>query len=151
MPELPEVQTVVNTLAPAVVGQLITGVTLHRTDVLQPEGFNLNAALQGTVISSVDRRGKRIVITLNDGNRFYIHLGMTGRLSIDSANSPLLPHTHLVLDFAGLQLRFRDPRRFGGIWWMGQDQSSEQKMGPEPLTLRVNQLAKHLSRTHPRN
>jgi len=148
MPELPEVQMVVNTLAPAIVGRVIHRVNLLRRDILRPEAFNLAGALIGHSVTSVVRRGKRIILRLDDGNRFYIHLGMTGRLTMDSPDAPLLPHTHLVVEFAENQLRFRDPRRFGGIWWLGIDESTDDaKMGPEPLGLRTSRLAKRLART----
>jgi formamidopyrimidine-DNA glycosylase len=149
MPELPEVQTVVDTLQPTVVGQTIGQVNLRRTDVLQPAGFDLAEALIGRTIESINRRAKRIVIRLDDGNRFYIHLGMTGRLSTEAVDAPLQPHTHLIIAFdqTDQQLRFRDPRRFGGIWWMGLDTSSEENIGPEPLALRAPQLATRLART----
>ncbi len=139
----------VDTLRPAVVGGRIASVVLHRTDVLQPAGFDLAGQLTGRAIASIDRRAKRIVFRLDDENRFYIHLGMTGRLTVESAQDPFLPHTHLVitLDGTSQQLRFRDPRRFGGIWWMGLDDASEKNIGPEPLALRGLQLAKRLART----
>jgi formamidopyrimidine-DNA glycosylase len=153
MPELPEVHTIVTTLRPRVVGRTIRAVVLNRTDILCPEGVNLPAELIGRTVTTVDRRGKRIVFTLNDGGRFYIHLGMTGQLTfVDQAPAPLAPgpvppHTHLELDFGGPRLRFRDPRRFGGVWWHGREQDADTGMGPEPLTLRPPQLAQRLART----
>ncbi len=147
MPELPEVQTVVNSLAPALVGRIISRVNLRRADVLSPTGFDFASASVGRVVTGITRRGKRIVFELSDQNRFFIHLGMTGRLVMEPADAPLLPHTHLLIDFDQTQLRFCDPRRFGGIWWLGSSDTSEQNMGPEPLTLRVHQLARQLGRT----
>jgi formamidopyrimidine-DNA glycosylase len=45
-----------------------------------------------------------------------VHLGMSGRCGIASAEQERVLHTHLVLDFDdGRQLRFVDPRRFGGL------------------------------------
>lgn len=119
--------------------------------------MDLAGVLVGRGIARVHRRAKRIVFTLNDGNRFFIHLGMTGRVTMEPANAPTLPHTHLIIAFhiqptthnklpTNHQLRFRDPRRFGGIWWLGKE-SPDQNIGPEPLTLSVNQLAKQLSKT----
>jgi formamidopyrimidine-DNA glycosylase len=134
MPELPEVQTVVNTLGPVVVGRVILRLDLRRADVLVPQELNLAAKLVGRTITSVARRGKRIVI------------GMTGRLTMEAVTAPLLPHTHLIVGFETSEMRFRDPRRFGGIWWLGTTDPGEN-MGPEPLTLRVNQLARQLTRT----
>lgn len=146
MPELPEVETVVTTLRPKVVGRSIVAVVSVRQDILSPADTDLSRCLCGRTIRSVERRGKRIVCTLDDGNRFYIHLGMTGQVSVVAPDAPLPPHTHLELDLGGTRLRFRDPRRFGGVWWLGRD-AADGEMGPEPLGLRPVELLRRLSRT----
>jgi formamidopyrimidine-DNA glycosylase len=170
----------------------LAAVTLRRNDILCPEGCDLPANLKNRVVTSIDRRGKRIVFTLDDGNRFYIHLGMSGQLTVTDAGAEPLPHTHLEIAIApdskadvsvkkprisnlksqisnpksqisNLKsqfsnpvpqpsspkkvLRFRDPRRFGGIWWLGRDASHEDDMGPEPLTLRPADLFRRLQKT----
>jgi formamidopyrimidine-DNA glycosylase len=154
MPELPEVETVVTTLRPRVVGRTIVGVALHRADVLSPAGTDLPAQLVGRAFTSVDRRGKRIVFTLDGGGRFYVHLGMTGQLTVVARDAPAPPHTHLEIDLSTVgsrnveRLRFRDSRRFGGIWWLGgSNEGVDANMGPEPLRLRPAQLARQLSKT----
>lgn len=155
MPELPEVQTVVDTLRPRITGWRITEVRLSRTDVVTPGGCDLPGHLRNRTVRSIDRRGKRVVFTLDDGNRFYVHLGMTGRLTLEPAEAEVAPHTHLLLDMGpppGLairrlqQVRFRDPRRFGGVWWLGGADAGEN-MGPEPLTLRSSELLRRLAGT----
>lgn len=158
MPELPEVQTVVNTLSPRVVGRRICAVALHRGDIVAPMGTDLVGHLTNRTIAQITRRGKRIVFTLDDGNRFFIHLGMTGRLTVESPDAPLTKHTHLVMKLhsrsplhagereSALELRFRDPRRFGGVFWLGRD-DSDASMGPEPLSLMVDDLFPRLQRT----
>ena len=146
MPELPEVQTVVNSLMPHLVGRTIGRVLHLRRDIVTPVGFDLPAHLAGRTVESIHRRAKRIVLTLDDANQLYIHLGMTGRLTMDSPHVERPLHTHMVLEVDGRELRFRDPRRFGGIFWLGQEQSDE-KLGPEPLALRADQLARRLART----
>jgi formamidopyrimidine-DNA glycosylase len=152
MPELPEVETVVRTLRPRLVGRVITSVRLERPDILVPAGTDLAGHLVGRAVSLVERRGKRIVITLDDGNRFYVHLGMTGQLTVQAPDEPLESHTHLVIgvtegDRQAMQVRFRDPRRFGGVWWLGAGPTGEERMGPEPLLVRAGQLAARLART----
>ena len=147
MPELPEVQTVVATLRPRLVGRTVTGVTLNRTDVLCPPDADLPAHLAGRTVASIDRRGKRVVFTLDDGSRFYVHLGMTGQLTVVPADTPAPSHTHLEIHFGGERLRFRDPRRFGGVWWLGQEACADAGMGPEPLSLRPQQLERRLAGT----
>src|SRR5215207_7839447 len=101
MPELPEVQTIVTSLRPRVVGRTVRGVVLHRTDILCPIDVDLPAQLVGRTVASIDRRGKRIVFTLDDGGRFYIHLGMTGQLTVaepGTSDAAAAKHTHLELD-----------------------------------------------------
>jgi formamidopyrimidine-DNA glycosylase len=147
MPELPEVQTVVTTLAPRVLGRQVRRVTHLRDDMVTPAGFDLRSALAGRTIASLARRGKRIVFTLDDGNALFVHLGMTGRLVVGPSQAPVEPHTHLILDMDDAhQLRFRDPRRFGEIRWLGQS-SVDERMGPEPLAMRSAQLARRLAKT----
>jgi formamidopyrimidine-DNA glycosylase len=148
MPELPEVQTVINSLAPRIVSKTIRAVDLIRADILTPPGFDLLGGLLGRTVADISRRGKRIVITLDDANRFYIHLGMTGRLTIEPPGSQRIKHTHFLLAFDGFEMHFRDPRRFGGIWWLGQAlDPSESLMGPEPLTLDWKALKFRLAMT----
>jgi formamidopyrimidine-DNA glycosylase len=157
MPELPEVQTVVDTLRPRLLGRSILSIAALRQDIVEPSGFDLVAHLVGRSVADLTRRGKRIVFTLDDGNRFYIHLGMTGRLTVESVQAPLEKHTHMIAIIGGprkgaarssppLSLRFRDPRRFGGIWWLGEA-SPAGEMGPEPLRMRPAQFALRLART----
>jgi formamidopyrimidine-DNA glycosylase len=146
MPELPEVQTVVDTLSPRLLGRTICSTDHVRDDIVRPCGFDLRRALRGRVVTGLSRRGKRIVFALDDGNRFYIHLGMSGRLTVEPENAPVKPHTHLVVALGLQQLRLVDPRRFGGVFWLGQD-GQGSAMGPEPLGLRVHELAERLGRT----
>jgi formamidopyrimidine-DNA glycosylase len=146
MPELPEVQTVVSTLAPKILGQRIRRVELLRADIFHPAGVDLAQQLTGKKVQQIVRRAKRIVFILENGNRFYIHLGMSGRLTIELPTAPIVKHTHLILHFAKFDVRFRDPRRFGGVWWLG-DTPDADNLGPEPLSLRVPALASRLAKT----
>jgi formamidopyrimidine-DNA glycosylase len=140
MPELPEVETVVLTLRPILVGKTIARVDLRRPDIVTPADCDLCKRLKGAVIQSIHRRGKRIIFTLKTGQRFYIHLGMSGRLTLAAPSEPIPVHTHLILNFGnrkeGEQLRFRDPRRFGGVWWLSDTDDGAGIMGPEPLPCR---------------
>jgi formamidopyrimidine-DNA glycosylase len=145
MPELPEVQTVVNTLGPKILAARIDRVEVFRDDIIHPCGLDLAGNLTGRIVRDITRRGKRIVFTLDDSQRFFIHLGMTGRLTVER-DTPIPPHTHLILHTRKVQVRFRDPRRFGGVFWLGSD-TNHDPMGPEPLLIRPWQLAQRLART----
>lgn len=146
MPELPEVQTIVSMIEPAVRNRIILDVSHLRTDMVKPADLDWSSVLTGSRILTVKRRAKRIVFTLDSGSQFYIHLGMTGQLRIVSASEPLIPHTHLILHLdAPFQLRLVDPRRFGKIVWLGT--TNDDKLGPEPLTLTPKQFMQILART----
>ncbi|MDB5324208.1 MAG: formamidopyrimidine-DNA glycosylase [Phycisphaerales bacterium] len=150
MPELPEVQTVVSSLGPRVTGAKVVAVQLNRTDIVTPMGIDLASLLVGRTITGVERRAKRIVFTVDGCDRFYIHLGMSGQLTLETAGAEVKKHTHLIATLKALgktfELRFRDPRRFGGIFWLGCE-TAEEGLGPEPLTLKPAKLAKALART----
>lgn len=162
MPELPEVQTVVNTLAPFVLGARIERVAHVRADMVEPAGFDLTKALACRTIVDLRRRAKRIVFTLDNETRFYIHLGMTGKMAVPDRDAPSEKHTHLIIDIRSshpspesrkpatksrnASIHFIDPRRFGAIVWMGAAPHAD--LGPEPLTLRPDRLARLLSRTN---
>ena len=145
MPELPEVQTVVDTLRPKVVGRAIAGVALHRDDFATPAGFDWSQ-LAGREVADVRRRAKRIVFVLDDGRRFFAHLGMSGRLTFCDAALPLAKHTHVVIHFDHGELRQVDPRRFGGLHWLGDD-PGEANLGPEPFDLTPAKLGRRLAMT----
>lgn len=146
MPELPEVQTVVDTIRPEVLGRRIEYVVSLRQDIVEPAGFAFALELRGATVREVTRRAKRIVFLLDSGNRFFIHLGMTGQLTVEPVDAQVKKHTHLIalLD-NGRHLRFVDARRFGGIHWLGATVTDD--IGPEPLTMRSGVLARQLSRT----
>jgi formamidopyrimidine-DNA glycosylase len=150
MPELPEVQTIVAELAGRVAGRTMTHVDLRRADIVTPRAVDFPKLITGRRIASLTRRGKRILFTLDNHHGFYIHLGMTGRLTIrgpGSASPEPALHTHLILTFdTGLQLHFTDPRRFGGLFWLAAA-SGDQDLGPEPLTLTPPRLARRLHNT----
>ena len=139
MPELPEVETIVADLRPHLAGRTITRCELAFPAIVRypgPEEFI--DAVAGMRIESVTRRGKFIVIGLTDAALLVVHLGMTGQLRLVDADRHLEKHTHAVFFLDdGLQLRYRDPRRFGRLL-LGTEQEllASKKMpqlGPEPI------------------
>ena len=151
MPELPEVQTIVTTLATKAAGRTITGIDIVRADYVHPAGEDVADHLRGREILAVERRGKRIIFTLDNGEHFLIQLGMTGRLTIEAVGSERLLHTHVVLTLhragaAAIELHLHDPRRFGGLLWLGAA-AGDAGLGPEPLTMRPGELRQMLSRS----
>ncbi|MEM1012620.1 MAG: bifunctional DNA-formamidopyrimidine glycosylase/DNA-(apurinic or apyrimidinic site) lyase [Planctomycetota bacterium] len=146
MPELPEVETVVRTLRPAVVGKRIDRVSLFRDDYATPGDFGWGLANRR--VTGVRRRAKRIVIDLCGRESFVVHLGMTGRLTLDEPAMPRAIHTHAVFAIGSKELRLCDPRRFGRLHWIGSDAGEvDARVGPEPLELPAAKLASMLQTT----
>lgn len=150
MPELPEVQNVVDSLRPLIARRIIQSVVLRRTDISSPPDANWAGLLTGRRFRAVRRRGKRIYFDLDDGNRFFVHLGMTGRLRFLPFDAAEECHTHLIFTLSGrpkATLRFIDPRRFGGFFWEGATPRSDDALGPEPLEITWQDLARRLKST----
>jgi formamidopyrimidine-DNA glycosylase len=127
MPELPEVETVRLGLAPVLVGNSFASVEQRRGDLRFPLPKHFAARLRGRKVDALDRRAKYLLARLDDGEVLVMHLGMTGRLSIDHANEEsldlgefadeqkrTLKHEHIVFHLAdGTAIRYSDTRRFG--------------------------------------
>ncbi len=86
MPELPEVETVRRGLEPVLVGNAFARVEQRRADLRFPLPENFGKRLSGRRIEALDRRAKYLLARLDDGEVLVMHLGMTGRFSIDHAN-----------------------------------------------------------------
>lgn len=114
MPELPEVETVRRTLAPAIGAKIAavwdSGMPLHMKR--RPPRRKLRA-LVGAKITDVRRHGKYLLLDTDRPESLLVHLGMTGRLRIHGKREAREAHTHLVLDLGKRELRFCDARRFG--------------------------------------
>jgi formamidopyrimidine-DNA glycosylase len=120
MPELPEVETVVRTLRPRLLGATVRAVWTSGKGLrlARPvDRANLAKLSVAARITTVRRKGKYILIDLDRAQAgILVHLGMTGRLRLQAAAEPRAPHTHVVWSLAGgRQLRFVDARRFGWV------------------------------------
>ena len=147
MPELPEVETVVRTLRPAIVGKRIASVWTSGRPLRLGRSLDANtlqAASVGARIKAVRRKGKYILIDLDCSDGVLVHLGMTGRLRLQDASEDKAKHTHVVWSLPGKrELRFVDPRRFGWVQAAAEvdDLPEVRELGPDPLCeLDVKQL-----------
>ncbi|MGC2408459.1 MAG: bifunctional DNA-formamidopyrimidine glycosylase/DNA-(apurinic or apyrimidinic site) lyase [Methyloceanibacter sp.] len=87
MPELPEVETVRLGLAPVLVGNRFASVEQRRGDLRFPLPQHFAQRLAGRRVEALDRRAKYLLARLDDGEVLVMHLGMTGRFSIDRADA----------------------------------------------------------------
>src|SRR5712692_9766899 len=142
MPELPEVETVVRTVAPYLVGRRILTAKFTSRFVTPGNRARLAQRLAGRRIESVHRRGKFIVMALDQGT-LTVHLGMTGKLLI--AGQPE-PHTHGVFTLDDGVLLYHDPRQFGRIEWSPGAPPRVARLGPEPLEIGLDEFRTRLRR-----
>ncbi len=137
MPELPEVETIKETL------QDIVGLTLDDIKILKPEYVrswqNQPDVYLGRRIAAVSRRGKYLLFDFERGLYMVAHLGMSGRIYLEPRETALEKHVHIVFSLnTGQQLWFQDARRFGGLWLLKDYGEMFATMGVEPLSRRFS-------------
>jgi formamidopyrimidine-DNA glycosylase len=160
MPELPEVEVTRRALVPHLIGRRIREVVTTKPSYffLTPPR-RLKERLPGRRMVELERHGKYLVGTLDDGRRLLLHLGMTGQLFVAGSRSArlllrehgtLVPeaqpdfrpdrHTHLILSFSddAPDVYFRDTRKFGKVALLepGEDDPRLQKLGIDALMAR---------------
>ena len=150
MPELPEVETIRLGL-----NRVLLGKVIHNIEVRVPKLFIGNPDdVLGSKVLEICRRGKVLLVELDNGNILLIHLKMTGQLVWQSKdesqkivgghpqaayNQPLPhAHTHIIFTFNdGGTLYFNDLRKFGWIHVVPSESVSLHNLlktlGPEPL------------------
>ena len=140
MPELPEVETVMRGIAPALEGAVLRGVTINRYDLRGGIPADMIEVLQGATVRTLQRRGKYIIVHLDRPQVAILHLGMSGRVRLydQAALYQAEKHDHVLLDLSnGQRLVFNDPRRFGMLYWRDSATWTQEPpfnaMGPEPL------------------
>jgi len=135
MPELPEVETTLRGISPALQGRVIREVRVRNASLRWPVTDEVQQAC-GQSVTGLRRRAKYLLIELQTGG-LMIHLGMSGSLRICDMDDAPRKHDHvdIVLD-NGVCVRFNDPRRFGLLLWWREPANEHpllRELGPEPL------------------
>jgi formamidopyrimidine-DNA glycosylase len=130
MPELPEVETVARGLRKYVVGKTIVDLKVFEKKKFKGTAAEIKKFVLNKKIIGVDRKAKWLVINLNSGYGFVIHLKMTGQLLYQDKQPKFLgghtmgkeqttlpnPHTRVQFKLkGGSQLFFNDMRKFGYV------------------------------------
>jgi formamidopyrimidine-DNA glycosylase len=148
MPELPEVETIKNELAPWVVGRSFTEVTiLDAKAVCGGSAEEVRRGLIGQKVESLERRGKYLIFHLSNGRSLIIHLRMTGSLLLDPGEDTRYARAVFHLSNRH-RFVFNDRRRLGLMWLVDDAGTVVCKLGPEPLDKRftADVLRQRLSR-----
>jgi formamidopyrimidine-DNA glycosylase len=134
MPELPEVETIVEELRGAVVGRRIVAVTVRERRLRRLVAPDLGTTITSRCITGVQRRGKFVLVALDGGClELVAHLGMSGTLALRTAEAPARTHDHVVIALDdGRRLVLNDPRRFGLLSVQPVDRFPT-RLGLEPL------------------
>ena len=138
MPELPEIETICQGIAPLIVGLSVAEVIVReaRLRILIPA--DLSVSLVGRQVLAVSRRAKYLLIHFSGDRTLLLHLGMSGTLLYLPKPLPFDRHDHVEIIFTqGNRLRFRDPRRFGAILLCSGEPLAHpllSTLGPEPLS-----------------
>jgi formamidopyrimidine-DNA glycosylase len=137
MPELPEVETTRRGILPHVSGVKMRELIVRRWDLRQPISPNL-PDLEGRRILQVARRSKYLLLEIDDGSTLLIHLGMSGSLRVIDPAEEWKKHDHVGITLeTGMQLRYHDPRRFGLVLRLAEEDPLThvllKNLGPEPL------------------
>ena len=148
MPELPEVETVRRGVEAFAVGRRISSVRVLRPDVVRGDV----SAMARTTLTGAQRHGKQLALLTRRGPLACVHLGMSGSLCVHQAGEPLAAHVHVVWKLAGGgELRFRDPRRFGGVFGFADTDALHaarwSRLGPDATAIGVADLHHRLQAT----
>tara|TARA_Y100001970_G_scaffold157614_1_gene192807 strand:- start:324 stop:1136 length:813 start_codon:yes stop_codon:yes gene_type:complete len=115
MPELPEVETTVNSL------NILKNKKVIKLDILTkklryPIPFKALKQIINSKIINLRRIAKYVIIDFEKSKCVIIHLGMSGRLKLLKNKTLIKKHDHLAFKFTGnIRLIFNDPRKFGFI------------------------------------
>jgi formamidopyrimidine-DNA glycosylase len=144
VPELPEVETVVRSLARALKGETIRNSHFFSRFVTQGDFLQVSASLSGKKILEVSRTGKHIFMHLASGV-LHIHLGMTGKLLWQAEPGP---YTRAVLELEHGTLLYDDIRQFGRVNYYPELPPHLVAVGPDALRLSFDEF---YHRLHARN
>ena len=143
MPELPEVETVRRGLTPVMEGFVFERVQLNRADLRFPFTDGFIKRLEGQTLTSLTRRAKFLQAELSSGERLFMHLGMSGRFTVDEnvqggfvhTHNTNPKHDHVIFEMSsGARVTYNDPRRFGFMELIGVNEPYRlDDIGPEPM------------------
>lgn len=140
MPELPEVETVASQLGALVIGKRIVSATLLRSKLAPHSSLeSFSAMLDSASFQKIHRRGKHILIDLDNGKTLIVHLRMSGRFMLltEESDDPKFTHAKFQLD-DGRKLLFQDQRHFGFMRIIDSSEIATTKelvkLAPEPFS-----------------
>lgn len=136
MPELPEVQTVLNTLEDRIKGRRIENIQILYKPIVVCSEEEFCRKLIGSCFRGFKRRGKYLLFEMDDVT-LVSHLRMEGKYFILDDTYPISRHDHVIFYLDdGKQLRYNDVRKFGRMELIDKDEDYRcfKDLGPEPFS-----------------
>ncbi|APD50123.1 bifunctional DNA-formamidopyrimidine glycosylase/DNA-(apurinic or apyrimidinic site) lyase [Francisella hispaniensis] len=144
MPELPEVETVKRGLIKNIIDKKILDIEINTDKLRYAIDKDQLVKIKNKIVKQIQRRGKHLIVVIEDDLQLIIHLGMSGVIKvIDSTNYNKIKHDHIVVTLSdNLSLVYNDPRKFG-YWLVNTNHTPlEHRVlvshGVEPLTADFN-------------
>jgi formamidopyrimidine-DNA glycosylase len=154
MPELPEVETMVRGLRPALQGRTIRTLTVHDPFLLHGcSAEEIERRAERAPVAAVRRRGKWVVLELG-GRRGWIVIQprMTGGFWLVPPRRPEHVRLSFFLEGPDRTIWYCDARRLGRIAWFSGAAEAERafahSLGPDALVIGPDELAARLARTN---
>ena len=151
MPELPEVETVKETLKGLILNRRIEDIDIRYSNIVATDNEVFKKTLIGKTFSDIKRRGKLLIFEVDGDTSFYSHLRMEGKYFFVAKDMPIDKHTHVIFSLnEDVQLRYNDTRKFGRMGLLPFGNYKDIKnLGPEPFSddLNVDYVRERLSRS----
>ena len=141
MPELPEVETVKETLKKKILHKRINKVRVLYDGIIATNIVDFKKNIAGEEIIDIKRRGKFLIFELSN---YYLvsHLRMEGKYFIKDLSEPIIKHEHIIFYFDDFTLRYHDTRKFGKMYLVSKDKlftdTPLSKLGLEPWDEKLN-------------
>lgn len=114
MPELPEVETIKNTVAKTLLGAQINKVTVRQRQFRQNVPDDFEKRIEGAKVTALKRIAKYMLVELDNGQTIIWHFGMSGKIKIESSLPETLDkHDHIIFETSNGVIIYNDVRRFG--------------------------------------
>jgi len=142
MPELPEVETIRRDLVPLLQGRTVTRVRIHAGGerlAVTHSPREMEVELAGRRVIELGRHGKYLLLRLDDGRTWVVHLRMSGSLVHVQAGAEPHRFERARLEFDdGMALQFNDMRKFGTWHLVFDEREAWSESGPDALSEEFN-------------
>ena len=120
MPELPEVETVKETLKKQILKKKIDKIKILYDGIIATNIDDFKKNIVGEEFIDIKRRGKFLIFELT--NYFLVtHLRMEGKFFVKNISDAFVKHEHIIFYLGDITLRYHDTRKFGKMYLVKKD------------------------------